>query len=146
MRERTLTPLGLVALIAVGCAIEQPCGPDLVLDEAISGCVAPPAPDAGPVDAGAPLDAGDASAGPADAGPQDAATCPAPGFGDPCTAAGAGPECPCEADFCALQPNAQVGFCTRTGCLPPGAPCPTGYTCMDLTAIAPEVGSICVPR
>jgi len=146
-RENTLMILLLGALAA--CTIDDPCGPDLVLDEDVAGCVAKPVdagfPDAGfqdAGDAGADADAGDE----ADSGEPDTGVCADPGYGDVCTATGPGPECPCEANFCALQPGSSAGFCTRTHCLPPDPECPDGYTCMDLSALAPELGSLCVPQ
>ncbi|MCA9551688.1 MAG: hypothetical protein KC933_16745 [Myxococcales bacterium] len=153
MLENALKILFL-SVLTTACTIDDPCGPDLVLDEAVAGCVAKPVdagfPDAA-VDAGTTEDAGDldgavVDAGDApDAGEVDSGVCADPGYGDVCTSTGASPECACEADFCALQPGSATGFCTRTHCLPPDPGCPAGYTCMDLSAIAPEVGSICVP-
>lgn len=156
MQERALITAVMIVALASGCGFDQPCGPDRVLDEATSGCVLPPPPDAGPVDAsaaqggddgGVSPDAGASQdAGVEDAGVEDAGGCATPGYGDPCTVSGPTPECACEADFCALQPGSPTGFCSRTGCLPPDPACPPGYSCMDLSVIAPQVGSLCVPQ
>lgn len=144
-----------LAVPLFGCDLDAPCGDEFVFDDVKKVCIPPP-PDAGPAprDAGEPADSGDITDGGTldasapDAAPQDSGPdCSDPGFGTVCTVAGEGaPECVCEADFCALQPGQAEGFCTRIGCLGVPGICPSDYECMDLSLIAPEVGSICVPR
>jgi hypothetical protein len=51
-------------------------------------------------------------------------------MGDPCTADGE--ECAgLEADYCAIQPGGEDGYCTLTGCTPSPDSCPGEYLCCD---------------
>lgn len=55
------------------------------------------------------------------------------GFESPCTDAVNHSECTCQADYCALMPGTEEGFCTVTGCLEDPGKCPDGWTCFDLS-------------
>lgn len=63
-----------------------------------------------------------------------------PHFGDPCTA---DPDCGAPATYCAKEPGAATGYCTRTGCLTDATICPAGWTCLDLGVFAPGLPAIC---
>ena len=53
-------------------------------------------------------------------------------------------DCGCDTGFCAAMPG-QQGFCTHSGCLQDTSVCPTGWTCMDLSAYGQQGLSICTP-
>jgi hypothetical protein len=71
----------------------------------------------------------------------DAATdAPATNFGKTCMTSAAcaqgGP-----ATFCAIQPPATMGFCSKTGCDTAPSICPTGWSCY----VIPGVIAVCSP-
>ena len=64
------------------------------------------------------------------------------GLGDPCDGHA---DCTGEADYCAVPPG--VPGCTIQDCNPTANDgCPPGYSCFNLTAIAPSEPAICVPE
>ena len=86
-----------------------------------------------------------ASAGAAgDTGAAGAPSCDDPGMSTFGAACWLESECTCDSDFCAANPGS-VGFCTRTGCDVDPSVCPSGYSCMDLSAIVAGLPFICVP-
>jgi hypothetical protein len=108
---------------------------------------------AAPLGASADVDAATAPAAAGDAGvgmQSDAsgATCTsvggdARGFGAPCKDGVNHSDCPCEANYCAIMPGQSTGYCTSSGCNSPGAACPDGYSCFDLSRFAPGQPAIC---
>lgn len=64
------------------------------------------------------------------------------GFGTVCTADA---ECTTNAPYCALQPSATSGYCTRQNCTveDPAATCPATWTCLDLNMFSPGLGTMC---
>lgn len=74
-----------------------------------------------------PIDTDTGSA--ADAGPDGGDDGPT-GMGEVCTEDGE--ECAgFEADYCAIQPGNDEGYCTITGCAAAPDNCPDGYLCCD---------------
>ncbi len=67
---------------------------------------------------------------------------PATGFGMTCSDTS---ECPSPTDWCAIQPSATSGSCTRKGCLEDTTICPADWGCMDLSVFSPALPSICTP-
>ena len=60
------------------------------------------------------------------------------GFGVICTMVS---DCSCGLDSC----NTFMGnYCTHTHCLADPSICPGGWTCLDVTAFDPTMGSVCV--
>ncbi|MFT3924651.1 MAG: hypothetical protein QM778_19075 [Myxococcales bacterium] len=66
----------------------------------------------------------------------------ATGFGTVCTKDA---ECMPNAPYCAIMPGAPNGYCTKQGCTVdnPGAVCPTGWTCFDLSVFDPSLSTMC---
>jgi hypothetical protein len=65
------------------------------------------------------------------------------GFGAPCKDGANHSDCPCAADYCAVQPGQTTGYCTKTGCVEDPNICPSGYTCFDLSKFAPDLPAFC---
>lgn len=63
-------------------------------------------------------------------------------FGDACAT---NADCHCEVDFCAVNPGASAGVCTRTGCLEDPSICPGAWKCLDLAVFSSDLPAICVP-
>lgn len=136
-----------VSIILIGgacaCADQASCDSD---QELTNGACIPIAPDAGmgtdgAVDDAAVADGGDA----AGEGGSDAMMCSdGVALGDPCSDGTNHTDCGCEAPYCALQPGSTTGTCTRTGCIEDPGVCPSGWTCIDLSAFSPDLPSICV--
>jgi hypothetical protein len=131
-----LRALGACAVVAAGifagCSVDQPCDPGATYVGGYA-CYAPPPP----VDAASSDDADDDGATSGDGGNCSAAGA---GFGTVC---GAPADCPCGLDFCIAYGG--PGYCTKTGCdAANGAGCPSGYSCVDLSAYGPGLGPTCV--
>jgi hypothetical protein len=62
------------------------------------------------------------------------------GFGASCDDAA---DCRCKANYCALMPGQSQGVCTVRGCKAEPSICPSGYSCLDLSAFGPSLPSIC---
>jgi hypothetical protein len=121
---------GLTLVFFLGCSVDQPCDPGQQSNE--QGFCA------------STMAAGGAAAGGSgDAGAAGGAVCEDPSnFGDQCAQSS---ECNCKVDYCALQPGATTGVCTRTGCVEDGSVCPETWQCLDLSAFGAGLPSICVP-
>jgi hypothetical protein len=65
------------------------------------------------------------------------------GFGAPCKDGVNHSDCPCAANYCAVMPGQSMGYCTSSGCNEPGASCPDGFSCFDLSRFAPDQPAIC---
>jgi hypothetical protein len=129
MRMTTMTGVALLALAAVGCKDEpNPCDSTSYYDG--SSCMpkldaaTPPAPDTAPPAAEAGVPSVDTDQG-------EAASTGVSLLGNPCTDNVTHAECQGpDTDYCAIQPPATVGYCTKTGCVT-AADCPTNWTCFD---------------
>lgn len=73
----------------------------------------------------------------------DAPRCDETRFGTACQGSD---ECGCDTDYCAVQPGETAGFCTIIGCADSPEACAEGFTCFDVSAVAPDLGSLCVPE
>jgi hypothetical protein len=128
--------LGIV-LAVLGCSVE-PC-PDGQRKDDTGFCVV----EAGSEPGG---EGGAAGAEPATGGvvgEGGAGTCENPSaFEDPCMTSA---DCRCEVNYCALQPGASEGICTRTGCVEDPSVCPSNLICFDLSVFDSSLPSICVP-
>jgi hypothetical protein len=76
----------------------------------------------------------------ADGGANDASCGEPDGFGASCQDAA---DCSCKANYCALMPGQSQGVCTVQGCKADPSICPSGYSCLDLSAFGPSLPSIC---
>jgi hypothetical protein len=110
-----LSFLAVAAFTCAGCLLGDRCGPDQVLK---GGVCVPVLTDAGSPD---------------DEGPD--------GLGETCTAH---VDCTGPADFCAVYPGDDTGYCTFQDCDLVENDCPDGYFCMDVSQYMPEYGTICV--
>ena len=128
--ETIMKAIPAAALLATGCANTATCDPNERLKEGM--CFPKPA-EAPPSDAAA-----DGAGGPATC-TEDAALTGE--FGRKCTAHA---ECGCPAPVCAIQPGQTEGFCTQV-CTNDPSVCPSGYRCIDLSAIDPSYPSTCLP-
>ncbi len=63
------------------------------------------------------------------------------GLGDVCREA---TECGADADYCAIFPGSEEGYCTRTGCAEDAMVCPRTWDCFDLSAFQPGAPSFCL--
>jgi hypothetical protein len=92
-------------------------------------------------DGSAPDTTPDTGTAAADVGTIDAATdAPTTNFGKTCmTSAACAQSGP--ATFCAIQPPATMGFCSKTGCDTTPSVCPTGWSCY----VIPGVIAVCSP-
>lgn len=124
-----------IALVlgALGCDVSTHCDPGQVY--LMYSCF--DVPDAGVGDAGGVADDG---GGENDGGSDGSTNTCAPyeGFGAACTMPS---QCPCGIDSC--NTFASPTYCTRTHCLADTSICPTGWTCMDISAFDPVTGSFC---
>ena len=94
-------------------------------------------PGGSPGDAGSPAAAG-AEGGAAGSGAGvDLVSCEQELLGAPCADGTTHSDCGCDATYCAVQPGATEGMCTRTGCVEDPSLCPEGYSCLDLSAFQP---------
>lgn len=123
--SRTLV-VGVVANLCWGCAVadaDLECGPGQELRETYCFDI---------VDAGPESASEDAADGASEAEAAVEQEGGATGeFGRACADdSGCGEPAP----FCALKPGDPEGYCTVTGCLDDPSVCPSGYSCMDLTA------------
>jgi hypothetical protein len=126
----------LALCFATGCDIE-PCDPGQtkVWGASCFPDMPPPPPGGG----GAP----NGEAGGANVAGEGGADCsPSSQFGDACADSS---ECLCATDYCAIQPGADTGSCTRSGCVEDPSVCPSDFECVDLSALDPSLPSICVP-
>lgn len=118
--------------LSLGCYLDDPCDEGQVFEEEVFAC------------APAPMDAGTSTASP-DAGSMDAGQvviC-ASNFGSDCRSSS---QCGCRSDYCVIAPLEKVGFCSATHCLSDPTLCPDGFECLNVTAVAPALESICVPK
>ena len=118
------------ALLTAGCANTATCDPNERFKEGM--CFPKPA-EAPPSDA-------------ATDGANTPAVCTADAaltgeFGRTCTKHS---ECGCPAPICAVPPGQTEGFCTQA-CTNDPSICPSGYRCIDLSAIDPSYPSTCLP-
>jgi hypothetical protein len=51
--------------------------------------------------------------------------------------------CSCRADYCAVMPGQTAGVCTVQGCKETPSLCPSGFSCLDLSAFGAGLPSIC---
>ena len=86
-----------------------------------------------------PMSTGDAGAS-ASCALEDA---DARGFGHACKKDA---DCSCEANYCALMPNAPSGYCTVKGCKEDPSSCPSDWYCQDLAMFFPGLPAICSPE
>ena len=123
--------LGTTALASLmgACTEDDPCDEGEVL---VDGWCNP-----APVDAAPPEPGSDAAVG--NPGGDEAGGA-APAFGQTCMTAA---ECSAPTNYCALVPGQPSGSCTATGCNLDPTICPTGWSCMDLTAFVGQ--HLCVP-
>lgn len=129
-KESSLITVLATVLLTSGCANTASCDPDERFKEGM--CFPKPA-EAPPNDAAAD-------------GANTPAVCSADAtltgeFGKTCAAHS---ECGCPAPICAIQPGQTEGFCTRV-CTNDPSVCPSGYRCIDLSAIDPSYPSTCLP-
>lgn len=128
--------LMLAVCLVIGCDIE-PCDPGqtkIMNASCIPDVPPPPANDGG---------SSNGEAGGRNSGGQGGSDCAQSAqFGDPCSDDS---ECLCATDYCAMEPGAATGSCTRSGCLDDPSVCPMDYECVDLSASDPSLPSICVP-
>ncbi|HOU92050.1 MAG TPA: hypothetical protein PLU22_13455 [Polyangiaceae bacterium] len=75
----------------------------------------------------------------------DLVSCDQEVLGAPCADGTTHSDCGCDATYCAVQPGATEGMCTRTGCVEDPSLCPEGYSCLDLSAFQPGLPSLCQP-
>ncbi len=125
----------LAVLTFVACVDDGACDDDQLLVDGV--CVLMPS-DASVTDADA---RGECPADSTDPDQPD----PVP-FGTSCSDDTTHSECGCPAPFCAIQPGSETGTCTVTGCALDATLCPSGYRCLDLTRVQPELGSFCIPE
>jgi hypothetical protein len=127
-----------IVAAALGCSVD-PC-PDGQHVDPTGFCVADAAPQPSP-EGGA---AGSPSTDPAGAGGADSSpVCSDPSaFGDTCASSD---DCRCDVSYCAIQPTAAEGICTRTGCVEDPGICPPTFTCFDLSVFDSSLPSICAP-
>lgn len=92
-----------------------------------------PASDGGAVSDAASGDAGDAGACNADVE-----------LGATCSDAITHSECGCDADYCAIVPGDEQGYCTRTGCLDDPSVCPEGWSCFDVSVFEEGAPAVCL--
>ena len=131
-----LMALGAAASLQTACSASCPKG--YTLKENV--CVL--SVDSEVVDSGGTEDAGTTASGnDADVSPTECADAT---FGSACFTATAATDCGCDTGFCAAMPG-QQGFCTHSGCLQDPPVCPSGWTCMDLSAYGQQGLSICTP-
>jgi len=125
--------LGATLLLQTAC--NESCSKGYTLKESV--CVL--SVDSGLIDSGGTKDAGPTAPGnDADVTPTG---CADSTFGSACFTA---TDCGCDTGFCAAMPS-QQGFCTHSGCLQDTSVCPSGWTCMDLSAYGQQGLSICTP-
>ncbi len=96
-----------------------------------------------------PADSGVAEAGAPDGSGGDAAMCALPmgdarGFGAPCNDTATHRDCSCAANYCSKSPFDTQGYCSITGCKENPAVCPTGWSCFDVSLVAPGQPSVCM--
>lgn len=120
-----------VGLPIANCLFEfgQPVAPKAATPAASSGAAGAPAPGAGvatPAAGMCSLPGGDAD-----------------GFGAACKDGAGSTDCTCKANYCALMPGQMQGTCTVTGCKENPSVCPSGFSCLDLSAFSPGLPSIC---
>ena len=116
-----------VVVLASGCANTATCDPNQELRNGLCLPQAPPSDDAA------------SDAGPL---PQCGPDASADGqFGQTCVDSS---ECACPAPFCAVQPGESQGFCTQINCVSDPALCPSGWSCVDLSAVDPSYPSTCL--
>ncbi len=131
-----------LCLFLLGCSVE-PCQPGQHTGT-LGFCEPDPVVAAGGGEGGAASsdDVGGASSGGA-AGAPEPVDCQAPSeFGDECADSS---ECQCDVDYCAVQPGATSGICTKTGCAEDPSICPADWQCLDLSVFDPTLPSICTP-
>ncbi len=129
----------LLSGLAFGCSVE-PCDSTQRLDKT-GFCVEQTTGGT----AGGPADATDTAGVSGEGGSTQGgeASCEQPSsFGDACARS---QDCRCEVDYCALQPGATEGVCTRTGCVEDPSICPASWQCLDLSAFDASLPAICVP-
>ena len=130
---KTITKSVIAVLIGTvlgaGCANTATCDPDQRFKE---GMCFPMAATPPPSDGGADADV------PAECTPDAALTGE---FNRTCTKHA---ECGCPAPICAVPPGQTVGFCTQV-CPDDPSVCPTGFRCIDLSAIDPSYPKTCLP-
>jgi hypothetical protein len=130
-----------LALAALGCSVD-PC-PTGQHQDVTGFCVADATPqtDGEGGAAGRPSDA--ASGSPSEGGAGGAATCENPSdFEDACSTSA---DCRCDVNYCAVQPGATEGICTRTGCAEDPSVCPASFNCLDLSVFDSSLPSFCTP-
>lgn len=129
--KRLVVSFGVFVL---ACSV-APCDKDQEVD-LLSFCVAAGGSMTGNAAGGAEEASGGGEGG-------EVSSCSSPSaFGDTCAE---NADCHCDVDFCALQPGAASGVCTRSGCVEDPSICPAGWSCLDLKAFDPDLPSICVP-
>ena len=116
-----LAVLALAGLTYAGCLLGDRCGPDQVLQDGI--CVPVHTDGGSQTDGGLQYDAD------------------LTGLGETCSAH---EDCPGSADFCAVYPGDDTGYCTLQDCDLEENDCPDGYFCMDVSQYMPEYNTICV--
>jgi len=65
------------------------------------------------------------------------------GFGAPCDDVTNHSDCPCAADYCSKSPFDARGYCSVTGCKENPNICPPGWSCFDVSLVAPGQPSVC---
>jgi hypothetical protein len=128
MSFRLVSVWAVLAATSLGSACNddgQPCDPGQVIQDRL--CIAGPKPDA---------EAPDVET--VDGEIEDVVSeAPAPPgmFGKTCMTAGDSAECAAPAPYCAIAPNATVGYCTAIDCKTDPTICPLGWSCFDVTVI-----------
>lgn len=100
-----------------------------------------------PGETSVPSDAGALALDASVAGDGAAGACSLPGgdaegYGAPCRDGTNHSDCPCAANYCAIMPGQQQGYCTKTGCSGTSG-CPDGWSCFDLSRFVPGQPAFC---
>ena len=124
----------LITLIAGawGCDVSTHCDPGQIYMN--YGCYSVAEAGAG----GAGGGAGDGGASDAEPDGSGNTCAPFEGFGATCTMIS---DCPCNLDGC--NTFMAANYCTHTHCVGETGTCPSGWTCIDISAFDPVTGSFC---
>ena len=131
-----------IEVIALGAtaSLQPACNTSCPEGYTLQGSVCVLSIDSGVIDSSGTKDSGTSASG------NDAdvslTKCADSTFGSACFTATTTTDCGCDTGFCAAMPGEQ-GFCTHSGCLQDTSVCPSGWKCMDLSALGQPGLSIC---